>query len=424
MGFKFDEKTLIDNNIFKYEEKLNTQYTRFLDKTPTYVTYFNISVPESSVDLGFGNVEAKIGDNSPLRYNEVKNFPVYGIDTIQLNLQEDEEGLDTDYEGELIILPGTITPYQDDFFIIEHKGKDFLFQITGVDFDTIKSNNFYKATYTIKYVTPEETEKIFRQITGKFTCVADNIGTEDKCIIKDDELQLINKLQALYLELAEKYKMYYYNKKYNSFIYVDSKGYTIYDRYLNMFIQKHGLFYDGETHRSLYLNNEDQSCCFEMEYDRSIYKAYEMRKPKRFNQTKFSLVDIKNMYSVFAYYGVRNCCSSVRFRNGYKDYLDSGLIYGIQSGDIESGSKDRESDMPIYYLQANIPKHKDIDRKYDELDLIIIKYMHDMIDSIYNINMDELEDSIYFDLNWSTFIKIPLALYAIKGYYKLFLRKQ
>ena len=37
MGFKFDEKLLINNNIFKYEDKLNSQYTRFLESTPTFI---------------------------------------------------------------------------------------------------------------------------------------------------------------------------------------------------------------------------------------------------------------------------------------------------------------------------------------------------------------------------------------------------
>ena len=61
MGFKFDEKTLVNNNIFKYEDKLNSSYTRFLDKTPTYVTYYNINTIESTVDLGFSNVEKILG---------------------------------------------------------------------------------------------------------------------------------------------------------------------------------------------------------------------------------------------------------------------------------------------------------------------------------------------------------------------------
>ena len=102
-----------------------------------------------------------LGAQSPIRYSEVKNFPIYGMEMIQLDLDEAEEGITSSYDGgELIILPDTIIPYPDDFFIIEHKGMEFLFRVTAVNYDTIKSNNFYKISFTIKYVTREESVKI------------------------------------------------------------------------------------------------------------------------------------------------------------------------------------------------------------------------------------------------------------------------
>ena len=66
------------------------------------------------------------------------------MEAIQLDIDDNEEGLNSSYDGELIILPDTITPYPDDFFILEHKGHNFLFRVTGVNYDTIKSNNFFK----------------------------------------------------------------------------------------------------------------------------------------------------------------------------------------------------------------------------------------------------------------------------------------
>ena len=75
MGFKFDEKLLVNNNIFKYEDKLNSAFTRFLETTPTYVTYYNINTIDSTVDLGFSNVDKILGPQSPIRFSEVKKFP-------------------------------------------------------------------------------------------------------------------------------------------------------------------------------------------------------------------------------------------------------------------------------------------------------------------------------------------------------------
>ena len=401
MGFKFDEKALINNNIFKYEEKLNSAYTRFLETTPTYVTYYNVNPIESTVDLGFSNVEKILGDHSPLKYSEVKNLPVYGMDSIQLNLEEGDEGLTVSYDnGELIILPDTIKPYPDDFFIIEHKGYDFLFRVTGVDYDTIKSNNFYKITFTIKYVDKEESKKILKQVTNKYTCVVDNIGTEDKCIIEDDVYELLNTMKTLYKQISDRYQAFYYKKKYNAFVFMDYQtGALVYDRYLNMFIQKHGLFYNIEDHRTIYLNNEDDDYTFLIEYDKSIYKGYELRKTQRLVNNSYRLTNIAYMYSVFRYYRLNNI-KSIRFERGDNTYLSKDLLDVMISG--------------------NIPE----ENKFSEADLIIIKYIHDKIDGIHNLDLEELEELTYFVPSWDYMIKIPLLLYAMKGYYNLFIKKQ
>lgn len=422
MGFKFDEKVLINNNIFKYEDKLNSAYSRFLDKTPTYVTYYNINTVESTVDLGFSNVEKILGDNSPIRYSEVKGLPVYGMETVQLNVEEGEEGLNSSYDGgELIILPDTIKPYPDDFFILEHKGHEFLFRVTGVEYDTIKSNNFYKITFSIKYVTHEESIKILKQVTDKFTCIVDNIGTEDKCIIEDDIFNLLIRMKDIYNEVVNRYNLFFYKPKYNSFVFTDhDTGINVYDRYLTNFIQKHGLLYDNETHKSLYLNIEDDDCSFTFEYDTSIFRAFELRKKNRIPINKFKLGPINNMYSVFNYYRNKSI-TSVRFKNGFKDYLPPSLVKAIATGEITSITD--MGGVVITNITDNT-NHSLDDYTFDEADAIIVKYMNDLIDSIYNIDFDKLEEFTYFYPSWFNFVKIPLLLYAMKGYYKLFIGKQ
>ena len=405
MGFKFDEKLLVNNNIFKYEDKLNSAFTRFLETTPTYVTYYNINSVESTVDLGFSNVDKILGSESPIRYSEVKNLPIYGMEAIQLDIDESDEGMDSSYDGELIILPDTITPYPDDFFILEHKGYNFLFRVTAVNYDTIKSNNFYKISFTIKYVTEEDSKKILNQVTEKFTCIVGNIGTEDRCIIEDGVYELLQRMKYLYSEICERYKMFFYNKKYNVIMYYDAEEMLgIYDRYVNMFIQKHGLFYDKETHRAIYLNNEDETCCFPIEYDNSLFKVFEARKKiKRYPYNNFKIQEIKNIYSVFKYYSAK--VYSVRFKGGTVEYFPHQIIDAMVSGNIPD--KTAES---VF--------------QFDEADRLIVKYMNDQIDSIHNIDFDSLEEFTYFQPEWVNMIKVPLLLYVMKGYYKLFIKKQ
>ena len=406
MGFKFDEKLLVNNNIFKYEDKLNSNWTRFLESTPTYVTYYNINTIESTVDLGFSNVDKILGPQSPIRFSEVKNLPVYGLDAVQLDIDEGDEGLNGSFDGgELVILPDTITPYPDDFFILEHKGHDFLFRITGVNYDTIKSNNFYKLTFTIKYVTKEESVKIMEQVTEKFTCIVGNIGTEDRCIIEDEMYELLQRMQYLYNDICERYKLFYYKKRYNAIIYYDAEDELgIYDRYVNAFIQKHGLFYDKETHKALYLNNEDDTCCFPLEYDNSLFRTFESRKKiKRYPYNNFKIQEVRNIYSVFRYYSAK--VYSVRYKGGTAEYFPRQVIDAMTTGKLPDKTAEN-----VYM--------------FDEADKLLVKYMNDQIESIHNIDFDALEEFTFFQPDWNNMIKVPLLLYAMKGYYKLFIKKQ
>ena len=136
--------------------------------------------------------------------------------------------------------------------------------------------------------------------------------------------------------------------------------------------------------------------------------------------TKFNVIDINNMYSVFKYYRA-NKVKSVRFKNGVKDYLPKSLVERMASGELPEIT-DRGGEVitnvidPTYSLNPN--------GTFDEADNIIIKYMHDKIDSIYNIDFDMLDEFAYFYPSWTNLIKVPMLLYALKGYYKLFIKKQ
>ena len=210
-GFNFNEQNFVNNNIFKFEERLKTQTTRFLESSPTYTNYFNICQIESQVDLGFSNIENLLGPESPLKYNEIKDFPIYGLEQIQLRLEDTDQGLDSSYEGEAIILPNTIKPTPHDFFIINYVGKDFIFMVISVDYDTIKSNNYYKIEFKVKYIHTDEVDRIRKQVSEQYTCINTNIGTQDKSIIKSDLFELVERLNKFQKDLSERFIMYFFN---------------------------------------------------------------------------------------------------------------------------------------------------------------------------------------------------------------------
>lgn len=389
MGYLVSEEEFLSNNIFKYEERMNNQYSRFLDRTPTYVTYYNISNINSVVDNGFQNVEALLGDNSPLRFNKVENFPIYGIDQIVLDLTDDEEGLTTEYDGEAVILPNTVKPLPGDFFVINHLSIPVQFMVTDIKFDTIKSNNFYKISYTMKSLS--ETNEIEKQVSDKFKCIVDNIGTEEKCLIKEDEFYLLQDLITEYERLADTYKMYFYNKKYNSFT-VSVNNFTFYDPYLSLFLRNNKIFSSKEEYKTIrpeVIGNIDK---INIDYNRSMYRYLELHKPLPIQY--YSLDCPVDFTSPFAYYGTQ--VVHIKFQ-GDIPYLHQQVF------DIINGHSDRST----YVLQ------------------LISKFITNKLDSIYTLDIDTLKTVDIELVDRDNMVIFAMLLYVLKeSYHKFIMNKK
>ena len=447
-GFIFDEQKFVNDNVFAFENKLNSQYSRFLDKSPTYVTYYNISKTESTVDLGFSNIEAILGPNSPLKFKEIKDFPVYGLESVQFDLDDDDEGLNISFDSELIILPNTVKPLPNDFFIVNHLGKEFLFMVTTVSYDTIKSNNYYKIGYTIKSLDRDSSEKVQKQVNETYKCIVENIGTEDKCLILEEDYEMIKRLFTVYSNISSRYLLYFYNKKYNSFIFTNNKnGFKVYDRYLTHFIQKNNLFNERGNHNTIMLCNEDETQDFYPEYDQSLFRVFELRKPKYIKNFKFVCTCVENQFSTFNFYRDYRV-KSVRFRYGDMCYLHEPFLEILKRGTLHEHpvkplKRDIDPEMgvvpngpyPIDPDYGFVPGPGELDPEFSytpgcqcpqdefsEMDNVLVDYMPNKIDSIRNISLDELDSLLYFDNSWDIFIKVPLLLYALKFYYKQFMK--
>ncbi len=182
-----DEEQIINGNAFVYEDKLNSQYTKFLDTQPTFVTYYSINSIESMVDEGFFNIEKLLGNNSPIRFNKIEHFPVFNVDQITPSLNEEEEGLTTSYNGDLRILPNTIVPKPNDFFIFNYMDMNIIFMLTEVSYETIHANGFYRASFTLEKLDYDDYKALEKQTTEDYEGIYRNIGTEDKCLIRSED---------------------------------------------------------------------------------------------------------------------------------------------------------------------------------------------------------------------------------------------
>ena len=395
MGYILNEKSFINENIFKYEKRLESQYTVFTEKNPTFVTYYHINNINSITDSGLLNVDRILGKDSPLKYQKIEDFPIYGIDQIKLDLSDEEEGINGSYEGSGIILPNTIKPLPNDFFTVSYLDEGYLFMVTQIDYDTIKSNNYYKIDFYLKTISSDTVNKLNDQVLEKYHCIFKNIGTEENCLLQEDVYKVINELDTVYTSLVKRYTSLYYNKRYNSFLF-NNFNCTIYDKFLSTFINEHRLLNEKEKYQTISITNEDYGEQFPVTYSMSIYNLIENRNIADLDYIRYELCPITYPHSIFLYYNLKNI-KSLTF---VPDHVGSGIY--IRDKLIDS-------------IKNNIVE--DTDNIIEEL---MVKYFNDSIESILQLKVEKINE---YKMSYSLtdYINIPILLFIIRHYTDKFL---
>ena len=298
------DNEFINQNVDLLKERLSSQYTRFLDSKPTFCTYYHINTKMSSVDKGTHDIENLINESSPIRYNKIENFPIYGIEQIQLDLDDGEYGYNIEYDGEGVILPNTIYPLTDDYFKIQYLGEKYLFRVISINYDTIKSNSFYKIGFTLKSTNESDSHKIDNLVVDTYHCLFENIGTSDKCIIRDDNFVLLSKINSIIENMQNEYLKKFLDKRYNALMYLRSYNMYLYDAMLNKFANITKIFDKGPRDTDTCILYEEERAYFGMDFESSIYDRI-------INKDTTDLIDVNTYYdmepalstdSVFDYY--------------------------------------------------------------------------------------------------------------------------
>lgn len=424
------EEMMINSNAFVYEDRLNSQYTRFLDRPPVFVTYYSINSVESTTDDGFMNIERLLGPNSPIRFNKIESFPVYGLDQVVLNLSEDEEGLTTSYDGDLVILPNTIVPSPNDFFIINHLNAPILFMVTEVGYDTIKSNNFYKIGFSLDKIEYSDIQNIDMQTIDNFECVYRNIGTEDKCLIRSDDFKKIEFFEKTYDDIIKKYFLLYYDKKTNSLIFDDGKC-NIYDKYMTHFITKNKILQNEKDYTTVMLTNEDKTRNLEIEYDKSIYRALEKknknnipdiigftREPISYGESVFTILRVRNVMSISF------CKEHTNDSTNSEEYIDRDLLRYIKYNILENiVDVVNDSYMTVVSSDGNIDTevpHNTETIQVNPIYKMIVKFFNNKDVGLFDDEIKLIDtDDIGYDIK--SFINVPILLYVMNHTYKEFI---
>ena len=128
----YDEQALVDSQIYKYDKFLHSRINKYTGSGRTIVTYFSINDSKSSLSFGMNTYYQTLGNDSPLRYDMIENMIILGFSPLN---PEDTAASTTsvrnyDLTGEGFIIPGTIMPKENDFFIVKPLKMSHIFRVT------------------------------------------------------------------------------------------------------------------------------------------------------------------------------------------------------------------------------------------------------------------------------------------------------
>ena len=400
MPIKINEMNAINENAFIYEDRIKSPSARLLDTTQTYTNYFHINNNETTTDAGFIDVEEYLGNRSPVRFGKIENFPIYGLEQIVIQLQEDDIGLDGNYEGEAIILPGTIKPVQNDFFTIPILKDSYVFRVTDIQYDNVMPDNFYKITFKLEYIDSDYIKQLEEQTVDEYVCVLDNYGTEEKCIIEKSCFTKVKEIQNMYQEIIEFYKALFYNERHNVFLGDGEMGRKVYDPLQTEFINKHQLFNEKNNLECLILTDEVEDPQRKLKYAKSMYRLFEIRDLKLLTPFKYTLRDSITLHESSFY----------RWHEKRIDVMDI-------PNHIPSTAKQILSDEFVDAVMYNT----ELETEYGNL---IKRFLRKEELGIKDISLQLGDELLYLNNSLEVFFFTPIIMYIIREIVKEELKKE
>lgn len=291
-GLIFDEQTLIDNNIFQYEQRLKSHTNKYVENGAMLTTYFHLKEDATTVDRGIRDIDKLFGNKAPVRFDKILNFPVYVPGGQQTNpTNTDEQNVeDINVNGEFVIQPSTIVPCANDFFIINHLRMRGIFQVIDVEWDSMKVEGYYKIKYRLHSTSIEIIENLEKQTVGTYHCDLNAIGSNINPIIKKDDFVKRSQIQKMVNKMIQSYRSLFYNEKHNCFLYYDNEtGMRWFDMCGNEFMAKYSLMNMANSNKVITLHDKINDKQFPLFYNNSIYNWVELDCPMRFLQ-KFHFI--------------------------------------------------------------------------------------------------------------------------------------
>ena len=396
-----DQGEFINQNSRIAVTKLNSpQNARLGTNPPTIVTYYHINTDASSVNKGLQNVNELFGSSSGNRFNKIVGVPLWGIDTMDYNLDDSDAGLDTNIDGSFKLPPNVFHPFPDDFFIIDHLNRPFLFRVTKVDFDTPNAKGFFRAEFELWSSDTDTLPKLEESVSRRYHCIMDHIGTTMKAVVSDDEFAVMHKIQSMQVRIRDEYLEKFRDKGYNALMFNRfSVNHYLYDPLLNYFCNREHVFEVDEFNSpTCYLLYEEIRNFHTVEYETSIYDRLIHR-------------DLTDMDDVACFYDMELTKNDVSIFDFNKDFRVKYVM--CHTKPIGPFGNKLDEYIPVEFVSALKVKNSSI--LTDAYERFIFTYMvdgwraaEDIIDTV---------DKRRMAYNMHNFIFVPLTLYVLRQIY-------
>ena len=245
----------------------------FTNKPATVVTYYNTNIDQTTLDEASKLQQMPFGPDSPAKYNIIKDFLLYGIEQIQVQVENGEFGAEGgEISGEAILLPNTIIPYPGDYFIIPYLTDDIIFRVVGTSHDTLEDGvNLYKVNYEIDTISKKDI--IEENIADSYQLVVNNIGTGMNAVVRSEKFNLAKELDGIASYLRNHYIALFYNDRIQTFSYLFNMR-RFYDPYMVEFLKGNKILTGSDTY--VYISHQlPKTTRFTLDYAKSIFRCFE-----------------------------------------------------------------------------------------------------------------------------------------------------
>lgn len=301
MGFSnIEYKNTINSLVDGLKERLNNPYYIHTDKSPLIVDYYNQNISKSTLDEAAKIAQSNLGEESPIRFNLIEDAVIYGVEKFIIDLDIGDFGLEsTQNDYEAIILPKTWVPIENDYFIIKHAEKTYLFTVVAVNRNILDSGaTMYKITYTFYSYDQAKIDAINSQVEQKYKMIIDNAGTQMKSIVMSTEYDFIEAMDNILSILKEMYKVIFYRDRVQTFVFKYADNY-FYDPYMIEFLIRNNIM--KGTKSFVYVSHQCHMYqTFPLDYRESFLHAIETCKKEKFKPTNAAGFEIQDPYSLMS----------------------------------------------------------------------------------------------------------------------------